>query len=60
MKFGFPNWRFLLKYVNGLVNIRLYKVNVQGKSQFIPDTWSHIKSFEVKLKLLRFHLKKTN
>lgn len=42
----------ILKYINE-INIKL-----QGKNQLIPNMWSHIKSFEIKLKLLRSHIEK--
>lgn len=41
-----------MKYINE-INIKL-----QGKNQLIPDMWSHIKSFEIKLKLLKSHIEK--
>jgi hypothetical protein len=42
----------ILKYINE-INIKL-----QGKNQLISDMWLHIKSFEIKLKLLRSHIEK--
>jgi len=42
----------ILKYINE-INIKL-----QGKNQLIPDMWFHIKSFEMKLKLLQTHIEK--
>lgn len=42
----------ILKYINE-INIKL-----QGKNQLISDMYFHIKSFEIKLKLLKSHIEK--
>lgn len=44
----------ILKYMNE------YNLKLQGKNQFIPDMWYHIKTFEIKLKLYGLILKKMN
>jgi len=40
----------ILKYINEII------IKLKCKNQLIPDMWFHIKSFEIKLKLLQTHI----